>query len=174
MRFHIKSGKNTPKNMKMLLQIYWIFFKTKNLPFYTDEKIFRRDTVVFFRNRPLGVFFRKQNGLFTTTSESQHPMYEPLFAPVKSFVLDNDFVLRCGQRFFSQSIKDYETQNAYRKTKNCFAYQQSFGLYGASCYLCQYSLSPNHRQKSNWKKVEIFKKDFSENKPFLNNTTPVC
>ena len=42
------------------------------------------------------------------------------------------------RRFFSQSIKEYETQKAYRKTKVCLSYQQAIGLFGASCYLCQY------------------------------------
>ena len=39
--------------------------------------------------------------------------------------------------FFSQSVKYYETQKAYMKTKFCFSNQQSIGLPGASCYLCQ-------------------------------------
>ena len=30
-----------------------------------------------------------------------------------------------------------ETQ---KKTKVCLSYQQSIGLFGANCYLCQYSL----------------------------------
>ena len=42
--------------------------------------------------------------------------------------------------FFSQSIKNYEMQKAFRNTKICFSYQQSIGLSRVSCYLCQYSL----------------------------------
>ena len=54
--------------------------------------------------------------------------------------LDSAFVPKRGQRFFSQSIKDYEKQKAHRKTRFCFSNQHSIGLPGASCYLCQYSL----------------------------------
>ena len=54
--------------------------------------------------------------------------------------LVSDFVLKLGQRLFSQSTKSYEAQKAYRKTKFCLPNQQSNGLFGASCYLCQYRL----------------------------------
>ena len=52
----------------------------------------------------------------------------------------SDFVLKLGQRLFSQSTKNYEAQKAYRKTKVCLPNQQSIGLFGASCFLCQYNL----------------------------------
>ena len=41
--------------------------------------------------------------------------------------LDSDFVLKWGQRFFSQSTKNYETQKECRKTKFCLSCQQSIG-----------------------------------------------
>ena len=52
----------------------------------------------------------------------------------------SDFVLKLGQRLFSQSTKNYEAQKAYRKTKVCLPNQQSIGLFGASGFLCQYNL----------------------------------
>ena len=56
---------------------------------------------------------------------------------------------------FSQSIKYYDTQKAHRKTKFCFSNQQSIGLHGASCYLCQYSLFSEPPAKKVTKKVKI-------------------
>ena len=56
--------------------------------------------------------------------------------------------------------KNYETQKAHRKAKNCPSIQQSIGLFGASCYLCKHSsfFEPKNRQKGNWKIVKICKK----------------
>ena len=57
---------------------------------------------------------------------------------------------------FSESIENYETQKALRKTKICLTYLQSIGLSGLNCYLSQCSFFPSHRQK-NWKIVRIGK-----------------
>ena len=52
--------------------------------------------------------------------------------------LSNDFVLKFVAAIFLQSIKWYETQGAYRKTKSCLSDRQSIGIEGVSCDLCQY------------------------------------
>ena len=41
---------------------------------------------------------------------------------------------------FFRNKKNYETQKAWRKLKNCLSYRQSIGISGVVCYLCQYSL----------------------------------
>ena len=76
--------------------------------------------------------------------------------------LVSDFVLKIGQRLFSQSTKNSEVQKAYRKTKVCLPNQQSNGLFGASCFLCQYRLFFEPPAKLYRKKVKICKKS-SEN-----------
>ena len=73
--------------------------------------------------------------------------------------IDSAFVRKWGQRVFSQSIKCYETQKAHRKTKFCFSNQQSIGLPGASCYLCQYSLFPEPPAKRDLEQNENLQKD---------------
>ena len=45
-----------------------------------------------------------------------------------------------GRAIFFTIDKKYKTQKRYRKMKVCFSYQQSIGISGVSCYLCQYSL----------------------------------
>ena len=55
---------------------------------------------------------------------------------------DSDF-------FRNQKITNHTEK--YRIKKFVFFYRQSIGLTGVSCYLCQYSFLPCHRQKSNWK-----------------------
>ena len=84
--------------------------------------------------------------------------------------LDSAFVPKWGQRFFSQSIKYYETQKAHRKTKFCFSNQQSIGLPGASCYLCQYSLFPEPPAKTKLEKSENLQKDTFQKINFFSIT----
>ena len=72
--------------------------------------------------------------------------------------LVSDFVLKLGQRLFSQSTKNSEVQKANKKTNVCLPNQQSFGLFGASCFLCQYRLFFEPPTKRYRKKVKICKK----------------
>ena len=69
---------------------------------------------------------------------------ETLLILMFTVVLSSTVILSSNEEMktaiFLQSIKNYQTKKAYRKTKYCLSYRQSFGLSGASCYLCQYSL----------------------------------
>ena len=64
------------------------------------------------------------------------------------------------------STKKYETQKTYRKTKNCLTYQQSIGLCGASCYLCQYSVFPTIGKKVTGKRENLQKNTFQKSSLF--------
>ena len=59
-------------------------------------------------------------------------------------------------QIFSWGLRN--TKKTYWKTKICLSYRQSIGLFGVSCYLCQYSFFPSYRQKTDWKEVKIYKK----------------
>ena len=85
--------------------------------------------------------------------------------------LVSDFVLKLGQRLFSQSTKTYEAQKAYRKTKVCLPNQHSIGLFGASYFLCQYNLFFEPPAKKLLEKKEKLQKFFQL---LLENTAAVC
>ena len=72
----------------------------------------------------------------------------------------SNFVLKLGQRLFSQSTKNSEVRKGYRKTKLCLPNQQSIRLFDASCFLCQYRLFFEPPAKLYRKKVKICKKKF--------------
>ena len=82
----------------------------------------------------------------------------------------SDFVLKLGQRLFSQSTKNYEAQKVYRKTKICVPNQQSIGLFGASCFLCQYNLFFEPPAKKLLQKSEKLQKFFFQKISFFSKT----
>ena len=99
-------------------------------------------------------------GLFDTkTSSLQCKKYPHDFALKKPFASQKH--PRYQRDIWFRKIKKRRTVLKISKEGNCIG--QSIGVTGVSCYLCQYSSLPSHRQKSNWKKVICCKKlDFKK------------